>query len=214
MSTENTQSLTGPTLDPLGSDGRPLSELSTEIVERLRRVEDVKLAPQTNGQKSSAKENEPEAKAAQEAQNVDIIKLSSHITALSSNISMFKWVCAITVAIFCAVNGFFINNMSNMSNNIIALSARIDGLSNKIDRVSNRMDDKIDGLSNRMDGLSNRMADLSSKIDSINSTLSARIVDLMKMVLEIRDERVKKLGESTRPDPVKDQTPSRAPAKN
>ncbi|MDR1577312.1 MAG: hypothetical protein LBT86_03640 [Deltaproteobacteria bacterium] len=223
MSTENTHNLTGPTLDPRGSDDRLLSDRATEIVERLRKIEAALLARQTNGQKSIAKENELGAKAAQKDQNVDIEELSS-------NIFMFKWFGAIIVAIICGVGAFSINYLSN---NIISLSNRVDGLSNRmdssVDGLSNRMDSRVDGLSNRMDsrvdGLSNRMDSrvdgLSNKMDSINSTLftridvlAARINKLMKMVSEIRDERVKKLGESTRPDPVKDQTPSRAPAKN
>jgi hypothetical protein len=234
MSTENTQSLTGPTLDPLGSDGRPLSDHYTEIVERLRRLEAVSLAPQTIGQKSIAqekkpeakvsKENEPEAKAAKEDKNVDIKELSTNITILISNFSMLKWFVGL-ILIIIGWGGvalvFFMVNVVN--DNIKSLSNRMDDnfkiLSNRMDGLSNRMD----GLSNRVDGLSNKIGDnfktLSnminenekasiSRIDSINSILSVRIDDLMKMLSEIKAARVRKLGESTRPASVKDQTPS------
>jgi hypothetical protein len=57
MSIENSQSLTGPTLDPLGSDGRPLSDSAIDIFERVRGLEALELESQINGLQSSAKEN-------------------------------------------------------------------------------------------------------------------------------------------------------------
>jgi hypothetical protein len=67
MSTENTQNLTGPKLDPLGSDNRPLSdrdkEIDKQVVKLLRKIEAVLNRPQ----KSIAKKNEPGARSPRKA---------------------------------------------------------------------------------------------------------------------------------------------------